>query len=63
MSEIRPDIIRRKAGDTCQSSNREKLIDLLKSSAIIADKFTGRIEIVMNQGGLVDVTKHEKVMI
>jgi hypothetical protein len=55
MSDQRVEIIRRKAGLTDVECPKKKIVDLLKTSAIIADKFTGRVtvEIVMNQGGVV----------
>lgn len=59
----RPCIVKRKAQLTEEVPRRKLLVDFLKSSAIITDNFTGKIELILNQGGLVDVTKVEKVKI
>jgi len=60
MSEARPDIIRRKAQLADEKTPRKKIIDLLKSSAIITDNFTGSLELVFNQGGLIGSKRIEK---
>ena len=58
---IRPDvIIRKSAAETPAATPRKIIIDLLKSSAIIADNFTGSLVLHFNQGGITGSEKIEK---
>lgn len=56
MADTRPvrptDIVLRKAGDPAADSTRKKLVDFLKSSAIITDKCTGMLVLTFQDGGL-----------
>lgn len=61
---IRPEVIVRKSAvDTPAATPRKIIIDLLKSSAIIADNFTGSLVLHFNQGGITGSEKIEKGII
>lgn len=52
MSGQRPDIIRRKADITEEKTTKKILVDILKSSAIIAADFTGTLTLRFYEGGI-----------
>lgn len=53
MSDRTPEIVRRKTiADEPVNSPRKKLVDFLKSSAIITDKCTGVLVLTFQDGGL-----------
>ena len=59
----RPQVVLRKAHMAEEKTPRKILVDFLKSSAIITADFTGSLELTINQGGLVDIRRVEKVSI
>lgn len=64
MQSVRAAVIIRKQGaDPADRGPRKIIIDLLKSSAIIADNFTGTLVLHFNQGGITGSEKVEKGII
>ena len=60
MNDQRTDIIRRKSVLADDGKSKRKIIvDFFKSSAIITADFTGTIELVFNQGGIIGSRKIE----
>ncbi len=60
MNTKRLEIIRRKQCLTEEKPAKKIIIDILKSSAIIADNFTGQVVLNFNQGGITGYEKVEK---
>jgi hypothetical protein len=52
MKQQRPDVILRKAQIDDEKPVRKIIVDLLKTSAIIADNFTGSLLIEFHNGGI-----------
>ena len=60
MADSRVHIMRRKADSQGEPTVRKKLVDFLRLSGIIDDKFSGSLEIVFNQGGIIGSRRIEK---
>lgn len=60
MTDSRVHIMRRKADVQGEQTVRKKLVDFLRASTIIDDSFTGSLELIFNQGGIVGSRRIEK---
>lgn len=52
MNDSRVHIMRRKADVQGEQTIRKKLVDILRASTIIDDRFSGTLELTFHQGGL-----------
>lgn len=61
MGDSRVHIMRRKTETQDEKSAlRKKIVDFFRASTIIDDSFTGSLELIFNQGGIVGSRRIEK---